>query len=219
MHRLKKAAAPWLVLVPALACADSPSSPDGAGDANLAPTATIVSPPDSSEFVGGHTVRFDGIAEDPEDGPLTGPSLDWTSSIDGRFGIGPSTTTSDLSAGEHRITLTAVDSDGARTTDEIIVTVSENQKPTAVITAPPTGSEYLEGDLVQFEGTASDPEDGPLKGGALVWESQIDGFLGTGEAIETTALSIGQHRIFLTATDSDGASFTHDIIVRVEGPP
>ncbi len=77
--------------------------------------------------------------------------------------------------------------------------------------APPTASIYHPGDgetraagvPVPFTGAASDAEDGTLSGAALVWASDIDGQIGTGESFEA-ALAAGVHVITLTATDSDG---------------
>jgi Tol biopolymer transport system component len=92
-------------------------------ESNQPPIATITSPPDGATFTQGEPITFQGQATDPEDGPLTGASLVWTSSIDGQIGTGESFTRSDLSVGTHTITLTATDSQGAIGTDSIIVTI------------------------------------------------------------------------------------------------
>ncbi|MFH0902765.1 MAG: carboxypeptidase regulatory-like domain-containing protein, partial [Pseudomonadota bacterium] len=51
---------------------------------------------------------------------------------------------------------------------------------------------------------AADPEDGSLAGSALIWESDVDGPLGTGSTLEVRNLSLCRHRIWLAATDSAG---------------
>ena len=85
-----------------------------------------------------------------------------------------------------------------------------NQPPTASITAPTEGTEFVEGTPIAFQGLAADPEDGPLTGDALVWTSDRDGQIGVGTSF-TTTLSAGDHTITLTATDSGGLSGTASV--------
>lgn len=51
-------------------------------------------------------------AEDVEDGPLSGDSVVWTSSLDGTLGTGVELVVGELSPGQHQITVRATDSDG-----------------------------------------------------------------------------------------------------------
>lgn len=81
-----------------------------------------------------------------------------------------------------------------------------NLRPTATIYAPAEGASYRYGEVVEFSGGATDPEDGQLTGGALVWQSSLDDQIGTGESFSRDDLSLGNHRIVLTARDSDGWS-------------
>lgn len=87
--------------------------------------------------------------------------------------------------------------------------VPENKIPTASITSP-TGTQFNEGENIAFDGNATDEEDGALDGDALVWTSNIDGIIGTGTAVTTSALTAGDHEITLTATDSDDGVHTTD---------
>lgn len=93
-----------------------------------------------------------------------------------------------------------------------------NIAPTVAITAPPDGSSFTEGDPINFAGSASDPEDGPLTGASLVWTSDIDGQIGTGESFVRDDLSVGTHTITLTATDSQGAAGSQSIQITVNLP-
>ena len=87
------------------------------------PTVSITGPNDFVTHIQGDVIRFTGTAEDAEDGALSGDSLVWTSSIDGRIGTGASLNKA-LSAGQHTITLTATDSKGVTASASITVIVS-----------------------------------------------------------------------------------------------
>ncbi|MFC1728165.1 beta strand repeat-containing protein [Nanoarchaeota archaeon] len=77
-----------------------------------------------------------------------------------------------------------------------------NLAPNATITNPLTGSQYQNGSAIVFNGTGVDLEDGNLTGASLVWTSDLDGALGTGNGLSVSTLTIGNHTITLTATDS-----------------
>jgi subtilisin family serine protease len=76
--------------------------------------------------------------------------------------------------------------------------------PTVVINTPTAGATYAAGAPIQFAGTASDPEDGPLSG-AIQWSSDLAGPLGTGASLYKV-LAVGTHTITATVVDSKGAS-------------
>ncbi len=181
---------------------------------NNRPDVTITDPEDGASFRAGHPVEFRGTGSDPEDGSLSGAALTWTSSLDDRFGTGRSVTTSELSIGDHTIRLTARDSHGASDTDRIDITI-ENNPPTATITSPEDGAILLRSQSITFEGSGSDPEDGELTGGALVWTSDLDGRLGTGESVTTSGLSPGRHTITLTVTDSHEDTAVDQIVITI----
>lgn len=78
----------------------------------------------------------------------------------------------------------------------------EPKPPQAIIAAPHAGATLLPGTPLLLKGYAYDREDGMLGGGAMSWNSDQDGFLGTGSQV-STELSAGPHIITLTVTDSD----------------
>ncbi len=49
------------------------------------------------------------------------------------------------------------------------LTVTTNQPPAATITLPTAGTTYAGGDIVDYAGTATDPENGALPGSAFTW--------------------------------------------------
>ncbi|MFO8112116.1 MAG: DUF1566 domain-containing protein [Desulfosalsimonadaceae bacterium] len=172
---------------------------------NAPPVVTITGPPDESVHSLESAVNFAGSATDAEDGDLTGEALVWTSDIDNEFGSGNFLTFFGLSTGTHVITLTATDSDSNTGEDSISITISEptQESPVVTIMRPIDGSRHTNNGNIYFEGAASDPQDGELTGETLVWTSDRDGAIGSGE-IFVSMLSAGVHEITLTATDSDG---------------
>lgn len=66
-----------------------------------------------------------------------------------------------------------------------------------------------------LQGIATDAEDGPLEGRSLVWHSQRDGELGTGNTVCTVWLTRGPHTLTLTATNARGLSATATVRLRV----
>ena len=184
---------------------------------NRAPVVTITTPNQSDAFVVGDAIAFSGTAEDPEDGPLSGPALSWSSSLDGAFGQDTALVHSGLSFGVHTITLTATDTQGATGSDQIVISVNPpgNTPPTARIRHPADGTTVSTNDTVRFEGSATDAEDGALSGTSLAWWSSVDGSLGTGQTVNVRGLSPGTHGITLIATDSGGATGTAAILIAV----
>ncbi len=97
--------------------------------------------------------------------------------------------------------------------DNVRVGTAPNAAPAVVIGAPPDGTNFLEGDLVNFSGSATDAEDGDLSA-SLAWSSNLDGPLGSGAGV-AASLSVGTHTITASATDSLGASGSDAITVTV----
>jgi penicillin amidase len=111
-------------------CAAGCSSGSDSGDDNTVPVAGITSPAEDSAYITGDSITFSGAGEDAEDGTLTDDALVWTSDKDGRIGTGQTFTVSDLSAGNHTVTLIATDSDGASGTALVKISVSASSVKT-----------------------------------------------------------------------------------------
>ena len=80
--------------------------------ANQLPEVAITSPADGWTITVDDALTLEGAAEDPEEGSITGDALVWTSDLDGELGTGESVVMAAgaLSAGNHLIQLTAMDS-------------------------------------------------------------------------------------------------------------
>lgn len=197
--------------------------PGGCESSLEPPSATISEPEDGGVFLPDDTVSLEGSGTDDDDGALTASSLRWSTSNrdyleDVGLGEGRSVSSVDLQPGLHTLTLTAVDSDGAVATDRVRIEMIGNEAPRVSIESPRDGASFPRNDTVTFRGTASDPEEGELTGESLVWSSDLDGRLGTGQQVERSDLTIGAHEITLTATDSLGASDSKTITVTIDEP-
>jgi uncharacterized repeat protein (TIGR01451 family) len=87
--------------------------------------------------------------------------------------------------------------------------------PIAAIIPLVGGTTVEAGNPTVLRASAMDVEDGPLTGAQLMWTSDRDGLLGTGEELQLAALSVGRHLITFTATDSDGNAVSTTLEVNV----
>jgi PKD repeat protein len=95
-----------------------------------------------------------------------------------------------------------------------------NEPPSVTITFPQDGSSFAEGDVITFQGSATDPEDGALTGDALLWYAAPLGdeppsVIGRGGNLSIDWLSAGSYIIGLTAEDSQGATATDTITITI----
>jgi hypothetical protein len=168
----------------------------------------------------GDIITFSGSAGDAADGDLSS-SLSWSSSRDGVIGSGGSFSKSNLSAGVHIISASAIDSGGLTGSDEITITVNTpNTAPLVTITGPAAGSTFNQGDPINFSGRTSEAEDSNLTA-SLAWQSDLDGALGSGGSFTAGLMTVGIHTITAMVTDSGGLTGTDQITITVEGnsPP
>ncbi len=184
----------------------------GNTDGNSAPEATITNHSNATVFASGDTLILEGSGIDPEEGPLSGESLTWYSSINGQTSTGSIYTATNLPKGQYIISFSVMDSQGLSGSDSIAISVKsgeisgkDNKPPVATITSPTATSTYKVGDSIVFEGKGEDPEEGILTGNSLVWVSDKSGVIGIGPIFTKKSLPPGTHSITLIATDSIGA--------------
>lgn len=179
------------------------------------PVITITSPADDAVFAPGADILFEGTGVDQNNNVLADEQLVWSSDVDGELGTDASLSRNDLSIGSHVITLTGTDGDGLVGTATVNIRV--NDLPIAIITAPADQSEFFDTQTIVLTGEGTDTEDGALTGESLVWTSDLDGEIGTGEELQVdgSAVTLGVHNITLTVTDADGGEGTDVIQISV----
>ena len=105
---------------------------DGGAGSN-APVVSITSPAHGSTFGSGASIAFAGTASDADDGDLTA-NLVWTSSINGQIGTGGSFSTT-LSDGNHTITASVTDLNGAIGSNSVSITVGNPPATTVSVSS------------------------------------------------------------------------------------
>ncbi|WP_086930688.1 thrombospondin type 3 repeat-containing protein [Agarilytica rhodophyticola] len=183
---------------------------------NDTPLITLSSPADGASFDAGTSVNLTATASDTEDGDLSGGIM-WSSDIDGALGTASSLALANLSQGTHVITASVTDSASATASASVTITItssSSNMPPAIAITLPNTGITVTQGSAVTFNGDANDSEDGNISS-VITWQSSIDGALGSGASLTTSALSVGSHTITATINDSASLSASDSITIVV----
>ena len=120
---------------------------------------------------------------------------------------------------------------GNALSNEAVLTVSSNQSPTGTITQPAAGTLYSGAMVINYAGTATDPEDGTLAASAFTWrvdfhhDTHAHPFIAATTGVRSGSFTIpttGEtsanvwYRIFLTVRDSAGVQHTsqRDILPR-----
>ena len=118
--------------------------------------------------------------------------------------------------------LRVTDVSGASSTATVTITVGSTP-PTPTIAQPADGTPVEPGQTVTFEGSASDPDDGPLPSSALSWtvllhhnshvHTFVEGSGASGSFVVENHGAIGMYsyEIILAATDSSGLTATRSI--------
>jgi uncharacterized repeat protein (TIGR01451 family) len=116
------------------------------------------------------TVNFNGSgSSDPEGGPL---AYAWDLDGDGQFddstAVSPSYTYTQ--PGTYSARLRVTDNQNQSATSAPVTISANNTPPTATIEAPAAGTTWKVDDLISFDGSATDPQQGTLPDSAMSWE-------------------------------------------------
>jgi len=167
---------------------------------NQSPTAAFTWSPSAPQV--GVTVTFNGTGSSDSDGWVASYAWDYG---DGSTGTGSITTHSYAAPGVYSVQLTVTDNDGATATrtQQITVSASANNPPTASFTWSPSAPQA--GFTVTFNGTGSSDSDGWVA--SYAWDYG-DGSTGTGSIATHSYAAPGVYSVQLTVTDNNGATAT-----------
>ena len=99
------------------------------------PVIVLNTPINGTLFVADQHVTLSALVEDPQDGPLDGPAVQWYSSKDGSLGSGDTLDFEAdlLSEGTHQITVSAIDSNNLTNSASVTIFVVRDQPPALMI--------------------------------------------------------------------------------------
>jgi uncharacterized protein YjdB len=177
-------------------------------------SVTITPPVDSVPGNGG-TTRLSVELLDRNDNAVSGASRAWVSFDTTVATVDSSGLVTGRRLGRVDVEARSISADLADSAEIVVFDPPGDDPPAAAIQSPDDSSLHTKGDTIAFSGSAYDLEDGQLTGGSLVWTSSLDGQIGTGEDVSTSALSTGEHRVSLVATDAGGLADTAAIDVEV----
>lgn len=187
------------------------------------PRAHILSPRPGTVVERGDRILFRGRGSDPEDGLLAPESCRWYSSLDGLLGTGRRLEASNLSVGDHDITLEVEDSQGNPGSDTVRLTVEEpvNIQPVAHAGLDRT---TLPGTPVLLDGSGSTDANGDVL--YYTWfptrsPAGSAPALSDPHSVQTnfTADAVGIYDISLVVTDGKAGSVPDTVRVTVAGDP
>ena len=195
---------------------------------NDRPLAKITKPVDGAHVYSGQPFKLEGRADDPnEPGGLSCDAL-WWSVLNGPEEGGCSPTMTLYGDGVSRwVTLKATDAFGAWTSYTITLHVDKppaHSPPLVTILSPGEGELLEPNDVVTLQGTATDPDAGPLTGTWSVKYGATTKIIGQGNTLQWEPSShvpqgcgdVDATLIF-SATDPDGTS-SDQVGVKVDYP-
>ncbi|TMB54847.1 MAG: DNRLRE domain-containing protein [Deltaproteobacteria bacterium] len=176
------------------------------------PQVTITAPATGTPVFDDDVVALAATAVDAHDGVLT-RAVAWRSSLDGALGTGGALNVPHLSRGTHLLTASVKNRAGLVGTAAVTVTVTD-RPPAVAVTAPANGRLFPVGFPITFTATAVDRTDGDV-GFRLVWMSDRDGPLGSGQSITVPRLSPGDHRVTASVTNRLGTAGSASVSVSI----
>ena len=202
----------------------------GDGGVGTAPTVVLAGPGEGETFGQGSPVTFVGKITDAEQAADTlaatlvssRDGVVWSGlpATDGRIDVDLST----LSLGAHTVTLEGLDADGNTGSDDVVIEIIDDGRPTVSITSPSAAaSPYWTDVPVVFQGVVGDDAT-DLNLLAVSWATDLQGTLlsgypdSAGNTATSASLVEGNHVVTLTATDEEGKIGSSTVVIEVKDP-
>ncbi len=189
----------------------------GGGSVNQAPTSSITSPSNNSEFDEGSSVNISASANDA-DGTIASVKFYIDGALVATDNTSPySYSTSTLTVGTHAVYSVATDNEGATgqssTINVIINEVSTgNSSPTVAITQPLNNSSIEEGNDVTIIASAADSDGSVTLVEFFVNGSKIGEDNTSPYSINWSSPAVANYTLTAKATDNEGAATTSGVI-------
>jgi hypothetical protein len=120
--------------------------------------------------------------------------------------------TTEFENGDYFLHVGVIDAAGNEATLSREFTIHNNHAPQADIKSPIENEVFEEGEIITFDGSYSQDEDGDEL--TYLWESSIDGTIGTTQIFDS-GLSVGDHSLSLTVEDTHGETSGLSIYISV----
>lgn len=179
--------------------AASVSGKSGSATVTVLPpgVATVkIDPPSASVQIGG-TVQLNASTLDADGNPLTGRSIEWSSSDDKTAAVDQNGKVTGVAAGSATITAT---SEGKSAT----ATITVSAKPVASVSVSPDSPDITVGQTVQLHATTLDSDGKTLTGRSVSWESSDDGIATVSSSGLVTGIAPGSATISATSEGKTG---------------
>lgn len=177
--------------------------------ANAGPDQTV----SDADGGGSEIVTLDGSGSSDADGTIE--SYEWDTNGDGLTDLQGVTVDTMFAVGSHTVTLTVTDNDELTDTDDVIITVNQNQTPVANAgedqTITDADNDGVE--TVRLDGSVSFDADGTIQ--LYEWDTNGDGLTDIEGVIVDTVFAVGSHAVVLKVTDNGGATDTDEVIITV----
>lgn len=198
------------------------------------PSVTIQEPSDGSSFYNGQNITFKALVVSNDGTPFADMTHQWVSGEqticlseavpdDGY----PVCTWAFDGVGEHTVSVTITDPSLSSAVSTISVNIIENSPPTITITAPEDDALFAVDDLIVFEATVDDAEEGSDRLFVTVEASGMGSEVVSGNATSDGQyagagyVESGAHLVTMTVTDSYGKTAQDTVTIEVfeHGPP
>ncbi len=179
--------------------------------ANAGPNQTVI----DADGNGQETVTLDGSNSTDADGSIVSHS--WK--IGGLEAATTAVATVELALGTHTAELTVVDDEGASSTDQLIITVSEPAPNQAPLADAGVDQQIIDVDEDGFESVTLDASNSSDSDGEIVSYEWLEGLqvIATGES-PTIDLPVGGHALLLRIVDDEGAISEDGVLIDIDSP-
>ncbi|MBP5470838.1 MAG: hypothetical protein J6Z11_16530, partial [Candidatus Riflebacteria bacterium] len=186
---------------------------------NVPPEITILSPLNDGGYTSSNHLVFKAKVIDYEDGKITAPEqITWFSDVDGKIGSGTYFVNDTLTKNkEHKISVVAKDSQGAVSSESVIIWYD---MPAHITLTPETGATFFEGSKIDFYAKGIDGNGSLLSSSTYKWylDGEATPWKSGVERFSVDNLPTGLHSIKVIGANGFGEVTSSDYYFEVGLP-